>query len=121
MRLNSLMLLCIITPLFAACNNEAEFTRIIEGRTWGLQRSDSSYYREDVLVKNISRNKPHDVEQSKMMIAYFDSVGLSIDYLSSEMPEIKLYRMSFYKSTHATRKYFVEKKRFLLIMEMKQI
>jgi hypothetical protein len=96
--------------LFATYNSNIEFTRIIEGRTWGLQPSDSSYYRERVLVRNISRNKPHDLEQSKIMIAYFDSVGLSIDDLL-KMPEIKYYYMSFYKSTYATRKHFVKGKK----------
>jgi hypothetical protein len=93
-----------------ACNNDAEFTRIIEGRTWGLQPSDSSWYEERVLVRNISRNKPHDLEQSKMMITYFDSIGLSIDDLL-KMPEIRYYSMYFYKSTYATRKHFVKGKK----------
>jgi hypothetical protein len=93
-----------------AYNNDVEFTRITEVRTCGLQYNDNSWCYEKVLVKNISRNKPHDAEQSKMMIAYFDSAGLSVNEFL-EMPEIKHYRMSFYKSTHETRKYFVEKKK----------
>ncbi|MDR1811920.1 MAG: hypothetical protein LBQ87_03765 [Candidatus Fibromonas sp.] len=85
--------------------SEIEFTRIVEGKTSGLQR-DSSVYSEKILVKHIPKDFS---EQSKIMIAYFDSVGLSISDLS-KMPEIKYYDMSFYKSTYATRKYFVEEK-----------
>ena len=96
--------------LLAACNDNVEFTRIIEGRRWGLQHDNWSWYDEDILVKNISRNKPHDLTQSKIMIAYFDSVGLSANDLF-EMPEIKYYNMFFYKSTHATRERFVGKKK----------
>ena len=88
-----------------ACSNDVEFTRITEGRTQGLQHSDSSYYNERILVKNIAQDY---VEQSKIMIAYFDSAGLVNEFL--EKPEINYYKMFFYKSTHATRKYFVEKK-----------
>jgi hypothetical protein len=44
------------------------------------------------------------------MINYFDSVGLSIDDLS-QMPEIGYYCVYFYKSTPATRKLFIEKKK----------
>jgi len=44
-----------------------------------------------------------------MMIAYYDSAGLSIDELL-KMPEIKHYYMNFYISTYATRRYFIEKK-----------
>jgi hypothetical protein len=89
-----------------ACNNDIEFTRIIVGKSWGLQPSNISWYRERVLIKNIPQN---DTKQSKIMIAYFDSVGPSGNYFS-EIPEIKHYLMSFYKSTRATREYFIEKK-----------
>jgi hypothetical protein len=98
----------ISDALGVACNTDAEFTRITVGQIGADE--DFPYYLERVLVENISRNKPHDLEQSKMMIAYFDSAGLSVNELL-EMPEIKFYSMSFYKSTHETRKLFVEKKR----------
>jgi len=112
MRLYSLIILalsCITALLFMTCDNEIEFTRITLGKTWMGKPSDSSYYFEDILVRNISRNKPYDVGQSKMMIAYYDSVGLSIDELL-KMPEIKHYWMYFCISTYATRRYFIEKK-----------
>jgi hypothetical protein len=89
----------------AGCNNEVEFVRVVEGRTWALQHYDSSWYKEYVLVKNIPRNK---IKQSKIMIAYFDSVGFSIDNLK-EIPEINHYCMYFWKSTRATRGVFIEK------------
>jgi len=98
-----LVLLCIITLLYTACNNSVEFTRVIEGRVC-LQPDSCFYYEERVLVKNIPQN---DVEQSKIMIAYFDSVGLSLNELLKK-PEIKYYYMNFYKSTYATRRYFVK-------------
>jgi len=112
MRLNSWIILalsCVTVLLFIVYNNDVEFTRITEGQTWMGQSDDNFYYYEHILVKNIFRNKPHDAEQSKMMIAYFDSAGLSIDELL-KMPEIKHYYMYFYISTYATRRYFIEKK-----------
>jgi hypothetical protein len=96
-----------IIGIVDAYDNDAKFTRITVGQI--ETDKDFFYYSERVLVENISRNKPYDVEQSKMMIAYFDSVGLSVDELL-KMPEIKLYAMFFFKSTHETRKHFVEKK-----------
>jgi hypothetical protein len=47
------------------------------------------------------------MKQSKIMISYFDSIGLSMNNLL-EMPEIKAYKMDFYKSTYATRAHFLE-------------
>ena len=52
------------------------------------------------------------LEQSKIMIAYFDSVGLSKNYLSSKMPEIRYYSMFFYKSTYITRRHFIEQGKY---------
>ena len=83
---------------FTACDNNVEFTRIIVG-------TDSCSYMERVLVKNIPRN---NVIQSKIMISYFDSIGLSINNLV-ESPEIKYYHIFFYKSTDETRRYFIDK------------
>jgi hypothetical protein len=100
-----LILLCVIMLLPTDCNNDVNFTRIIIGRTWTLQGNDSSWYVEDILVKNIPRN---NMKESKIMIAYFDSMGLSMDDLSM-MPEIRDYNMFFYRSTRATRRYFIEK------------
>jgi hypothetical protein len=96
--------------LFAIYNNDAEFTRITKVRLCGSQYNDNPWCDEEVLVKNIGINKPNDAKQSKVMIAYFDSAGLSKNYLS-KMPEIKHYSMSFYRSTHATRRHFLEKKK----------
>jgi hypothetical protein len=105
-----LILFGVITPLLATCDNNVELTRIIEGKGCATRPGDSSCYYERILVKNIPENKPHNVTQSKIMIAYFDSIGFAVNELF-EMPEINYYNMSFYKSTHATRKYFVERKK----------
>jgi len=91
--------------LFAVCNNDVEFTRFVQGKTLNITRTDSSNYIETILVKHMPRNR---LTRSKIMIAYFDSVGFSKDYLSSEMPEISYYTMDFYKSTRITRRYFIE-------------
>jgi len=104
-RLIGVMFVGLVVGLLAGCNNEVEFTRIVKGRTWALQHYDSTWYKEYVLVKNIPRKK---IKQSKIMITYFDSVGLSIDNLR-EMPEINHYFMYFWKSTLITREHFIEK------------
>jgi hypothetical protein len=87
---------------------EPEFTRFIDGITGMLKRDNLILYSERVLVKNVPKN---GLNQYKMMIAYFDSVGLSISELS-EMPGIKYYDMWFYKSTYASKKYFTEKREY---------
>jgi hypothetical protein len=120
MRVNNLIkliLLGIIMMLFMTYNNDVEFIRIVEGKGCASRPYDNSCYYETVLVKNIHKNA---VKQSKIMIAYFDSAGLSVNELL-KMSEINYCSMFFYKSTHATMKHFVEKKRFLLIMGMKLI
>jgi hypothetical protein len=83
-------------------HKDPEFTQFTDGITRDLQ----DRYYENILVKNAHKN---GLGQYEMMIAYFDSVGLSISDLS-EMPGIKYYDMWFYKSTEATRKYFTEKR-----------
>jgi len=89
--------------LFVVCNNNVEFMCTYSGRiTQGFD--DSSFYYETILVKNMPKNK---IEQSKTMIAYFDSVGFTINTLS-RMSGIKYYSMDFYKSTSATIGYFVK-------------
>jgi len=100
MRLTNVMTLIL---LFAACSNNIEYTQITTGKTLGLQYGDSSYYTELVLIKNIPQN---NLKQSKIMINYFDSMGLSVHNFEV-MPEVKHYFMYFYKSTIATRKYFI--------------
>jgi formylglycine-generating enzyme required for sulfatase activity len=82
---------------------KVEFTRVVDGP---IASSDSSEYREDVLVKNPPLDYP---EKGKTMIAYFDSARLSIDDLS-KMPGKTSYEMNFYKSTSLTKGCFVEKK-----------
>jgi hypothetical protein len=49
------------------------------------------------------------IEQSKMMITYYDSVGLTIKNLS-KISGTKEYAMRFYKSTLGSRRYFVKGK-----------
>jgi hypothetical protein len=83
---------------------EIEFARFIKGKTLNINR-DSSVYAEYILVKNMPKD---GLKQSKIMVAYFDSVGLSLNYFMTKMPEIKYYYMHFYKSTYVTRKYFKE-------------
>jgi hypothetical protein len=97
----------ISDALGVVCNNDAEFTRIVEGKGCASRPYDNSCYYETVLVKNINKNT---VKQSKIMIAYFDSAGLSVNELL-KMPEINYCSMFFYKSTRATRKHFVENKK----------
>jgi hypothetical protein len=48
------------------------------------------------------------LERCKIIIAYVDSVGLSINDLS-KMPGIKYYCVSFYKQTPTTIRYFIKK------------
>jgi hypothetical protein len=96
--------LAMILHLFIACNNNIEFARFIEGKTLNINR-DSSAYTEYIIVKNMPKD---DLEQSKIMVAYFDSVGLSLNYFMTKMPEIKTYYIVFHKSTYVTRKYFTE-------------
>ena len=76
---------------------KAKFTHI----TVGTNINNSSKFTETVLVKNVPKNT---LKQSKIMIAYFEDKGISIDELSS-MPDIKFYEMEFYRSTATTRKY----------------
>jgi len=97
-----LMFLSTLILLFVLCSNNVEFMWIGGGIL--PQGFDSSFYNETILVKNMPRNK---IEQSKTMMAYFDSVGLTINALS-KMSRIKHYSMDFYKSTSATIRYFVK-------------
>ena len=101
----NIMIFSIIGLLLLTCNNgsnNVEFMPHIQRKICDPYGCRS--YVEDVLVKNMPKNK---LEQSKIMIAYFDSVGLSIDDLVTKMPEVNLYIMFFYKSTNA--KYYVVK------------
>jgi hypothetical protein len=74
----------------------------------GSERIDTNCYYEHILVKNMPKDK---LSQSKVMISYFDSAGLSINDFVTKMPEIKYYYMNFDKSTFATRRYFTEAKK----------
>jgi hypothetical protein len=87
----------IVLLLQLLIHKEPEFTQFTDV----LQ---DSYY-ENVLVKNAPKNS---LEQYKMMIAYFDSAGLSTSKLSKKLG-VKYYDMRFYESTDAARKYFTEK------------
>lgn len=84
--------------LLAACNPKPEFTRII---TW--DKTDS-YYGETILVKHTPKNA---LEQIKMMIAYYDSVGMSLTELKSRR-DITMSSMWFIKDTKSTRRYYWE-------------
>jgi len=106
MKTTALMVLTgLCALLFTTCDNNVEFVRIIKGKHWGLQPNDSSWYSEYVLVKGVSWDI---TKRSKMMIAYYDSVGLSINDLK-KMPEINHYFMYFYRLTYDT-KYLIEQK-----------
>jgi hypothetical protein len=98
-----LMFSGMLMLLFVVCNNNVEFKWASGGRV--TQSFDSSTYSETILVKNMPKNK---IKQSKTMVAYFDSVGRSINDLT-RMSGIEYYSMSFYKSTFATRRYFVKR------------
>jgi hypothetical protein len=98
-----LIFLGTLILLFVVYNDNVKFTWIDGGLE--LQNNDSSSYDETILVKNIPRNR---IKQSKMMIAYFDSVGFTLNDLS-KMSGVINYTMSFYKSTSATIRYFVKK------------
>jgi len=89
--------------------SNVEYTKIVKGKNKGANRDgDSIYYNEYVLVRNAPKN---DFEQSKMMLTYFDNAGSSPDDIS-RMPGITDYYMSFYKSTYASRKYFIEASKY---------
>jgi hypothetical protein len=93
----NLISLSVTVALFMVCSSDVE--KITVGRM-------EDWYIERTLVKNIPRNK---VRQSKIMINYFDSVGLTINDIL-EMPGIKNYTMDFFKLTNVTRRYFIEKR-----------
>jgi len=84
-------------------NSKTEFTLADSGIN---NNNQQPCYDETVLVKNIPKNR---IELSKMMISYYDSVGLSIKDFS-EMYRINSYHMRFFKSTFMTIRYFVKKK-----------
>jgi hypothetical protein len=103
-----LMLFCLVLSamisLFFAITNDIEFTRIVDEKQAPIDFSDSCWYNETILVKNMPKNH---LKRGKIMIAYVDSVGLSRDDLS-KMPGIKNYCVSFYKQTRHTIKYFMK-------------
>ena len=105
-----IILFLIILSLLPIClyqefrPQNIEFTRFVQGKTWALQH-DNITYKEHILIKNMPKDT---LKQNKIMIAYFDSAGLSKNYFSIKMPEVRYYSISFYKSTSNTRRHFAK-------------
>jgi len=107
-----LIVLVIMMALVKTCNNNIEFVRVFSGMN--THRSDD-IYEDVILVKNTPKDP---IERSKMMINYFDSVGLSIDDIS-EVSGIKEYSIDFHKLTLSTIIYFVKGKETFFYNENK--
>ena len=93
---NSVWIITSVLLLWA-CNSTPEFTRVIDGK-------DGLWYSEIILVKHTPRDT---LERIKMMIAYYDSVGMSLSKLK-QRGDILGYIMTFRKDTRVTRAYFWE-------------
>lgn len=84
--------------LFVSCDRKPEFVRAMPESP-----IDSKYF-ENILV----RHPPKDtMEQIKMMLNYYDSVGMALAELKVRN-DINYYDMSFLRTTYATRKFYLE-------------
>ena len=86
------------------------FIHINEGKSLDINRRgrDSTYiYTEEILVAHPSKDT---LECMKMMINYYDTVGVSLADLKRQ-GDITFYYMGFEKNTCATRKFHLEKQR----------
>jgi hypothetical protein len=81
--------------LLTACINEVEFEE----------------FGSIILVRNMPKDQ---LEKSKIMIAYYNSVGLSCSEFIDQYLDKDVYIMSFLKSTRATLKYNNKVERNLL-------
>lgn len=98
----------VIGALFlVACNSKPEFTRIIDGKSEVSPTSDGLFYGETILVKHAPTDT---LELLKMMIAYYDSVGISLPELK-QRGDLADYSMDFVKDTRATRKHYLIKEK----------
>ena len=93
--------------LLSACNSTPEFTRIIDGKDETSPSSDGLFYGETILVKHTPKDT---LEQIKMMIAYYDSVGTSLPELKKR-GDFAVYYMDFVKDTRVTRKRYLKKEK----------
>ena len=100
---NSVWIITSVLLLWA-CNSTPEFTRVIDGKDVGFPMSTGLWYSEIILVKHTPRDT---LERIKMMIAYYDSVGMSLSELK-QRGDILGYIMTFWKDTRVTRAYFWE-------------
>ena len=98
---NSVWIITSVLLLWA-CNSTPEFTRVI---TWNI--STDSYYGETILVKHVPKDT---LKQIKMMIAYYDSVGIGLPELKRR-GDITMSGMWFIKDTRTTRRRYLEKEK----------
>jgi len=76
-----------------------EYEWIVTGKVEFLDRityPDEIYMHEWIYAKNMPKNI---LKRNKIIIAYFDSTGISTDDFINKMPEIKWYKMEFERLT----------------------
>lgn len=99
------IVILISALLLVACNSTPEFTRIINGKDKIGLTSKGLFYGETILV----RHTPKDtLDRIKMMIAYYDSVGMHLPELKKR-GDLTTYSMDFVKDTRATRKLYLKR------------
>lgn len=91
--------------LLVACNSTPEFTRIINGKDKVGPTSNGLFYGETILVRHTPKDR---LDRMKMMIAYYDSVGMHLSELKRR-GDIAHYSMQFVKDTRATRKLYLKR------------
>lgn len=101
------ILIVISALLLMACSSTPEFTRIIRGKARTGTLSDSLIYQEVILVNNTPKDT---LKQIKMLIAYYDSMGISLHELK-QRGDLGGYSMFFVKDTKDTRKLYLEDKK----------
>lgn len=105
---NSVWIITSVLLLWA-CNSTPEFTRIIDGKDKVGLTSDGLFYGETILVKHTPKDT---LERIRMMIAYYDSVGMSLSELKRR-GDIAHYSMEFVKDTRSTRKRYLKKEKYV--------
>ena len=105
---NSVWIITSVLLLWA-CNSTPEFTRVIDGKDKVGLTSDGLFYGETILVKHTPKDT---LERIRMMIAYYDSVGMSLSELKRR-GDIAHYSMEFVKDTRSTRKRYLKKEKYV--------
>lgn len=105
---NSVWIIISVLLLWA-CNSTPEFTRIIDGKDKVGPTSDGLFYGETILVKHTPKDT---LERIRMMIAYYDTVGMSLSELK-QRGDIAHYSMEFVKDTKSTRKRYLKKEKYV--------